>query len=132
MLKNAQESLFAQTGLFPLSQEQVGTIHYLDREVDWDEELVVITGGASGLGRILAQTFGMRGVDVVVLDLVKPRDWGYDEAVAEVGFYECDVGDAGAVERVKERIGRDVCSWFFNLHLSHRDHHPKSLIMVRS
>ena len=98
----------------------------------------MITGGASGLGRILAQTIGMRGVDVVVLALVKTGDWESDEAVAEGGFSECDVGDAGAVERVKERIGRDVCSDSFNLHLSHHHHHHhhhhhlKSLIMGRS
>ena len=33
----------------------------LPRDVDWDDEVVVITGGANGLGKILAETYGMRG-----------------------------------------------------------------------
>lgn len=85
--------------------------------MDWDEELVVITGGGSGLGRVLAQMFGMRGVDVVVLDLVRPGDWDGDEGLGGVRFYECDVGDAAAVEGVKGRIEKDVCS-ASNLHSS--------------
>lgn len=80
----------------------------LPREVDWDEEVVVITGGASGLGKILAQTYGMRGASVAVLDVQKPEK--ESEGLAGIHFYTCDVGDAAAVDKVKAMIEKDVCS----------------------
>jgi hypothetical protein len=79
----------------------------LPREVDWDEEVVVITGGANGLGKILAETYGMRGVSVAVLDVQKPEK--ESEGLAGINFYTCDVGDAAAVEKVKAEIEKDVC-----------------------
>ena len=80
----------------------------MPREVDWDEEIVVITGGASGLGKILAETYGMRGASVAVLDIQKPEK--ESEGLAGVQFYTCDVGDAEAVEKAKREIEKDVCS----------------------
>lgn len=77
------------------------------REVDWDEEVVVITGGASGLGKILAEIYGMRGASVAVLDVQKPEK--ESEGLAGVQFYSCDVGDAEAVEKAKDQIEKDVC-----------------------
>ena len=79
----------------------------LPREVDWDEEVVVITGGANGLGKILAEMYGMRGASVAVLDVMQPEK--ESEGLAGVAVYECDVGDAEAVEKMKGRIEKDVC-----------------------
>jgi len=82
------------------------------RQLDWDEEVVVITGGASGLGKILVQMYGMRGASVAVLDVRIPdeKQREREEGLADVRFYECDVGDVGAVERVKGEIETDVRS----------------------
>jgi len=79
----------------------------LPRELDWDEEVVVITGGASGLGKILAEMYGMRGASVAVLDVRDPEE--ESEGLASVEFYKCDVGNAEAVARAKEQIEKDVC-----------------------
>lgn len=76
------------------------------RELDWDEEVVVITGGVSGLGKIMAETFGMRGASVAVLDVQKPTK--ESEGLAGVQFYHCDVGDVAAVEKAKVAIEKDV------------------------
>lgn len=78
----------------------------LARELDWNE-VVVITGGASGLGKILAETYGMRGASVAVLDVQKPEK--ESEGLAGVRYYTCDVGDAEAVQKAKEQIEKDVC-----------------------
>ncbi|KAK0333694.1 hypothetical protein LTR91_022487 [Friedmanniomyces endolithicus] len=78
----------------------------LSRELDWDEEVVVITGGASGLGKILAETYGMRGASVAVLDVRDPEE--ESEGLASVKFYKCDVGDAEAVVRAREQIEKDL------------------------
>ncbi|KAI9051061.1 hypothetical protein LZ554_005169 [Drepanopeziza brunnea f. sp. 'monogermtubi'] len=51
------------------------------------QEVVLITGGASGIGELMAKDFAGRGVKVVVLDLRGPK-------VAfppGIHFYECDV-----------------------------------------
>jgi hypothetical protein len=76
----------------------------LPRPVDWTDEVVVITGGANGLGSILAETYGMRGASVAVLDLAEPEA---GEARG-VRYYRCDVADAAAVERAAEQIKLDV------------------------
>ena len=38
-----------------------------------DEELVLISGGCSGIGQLMAEDFAKRGFKVVVLDLNKPK-----------------------------------------------------------
>lgn len=38
--------------------------------LNWEEQIVVVTGGANGVGRVLVETLLMRGVEVVVIDLV--------------------------------------------------------------
>ena len=77
------------------------------RELDWEKEVVAITGGAGGLGKIMAEMYGMRGVSVALLDVREP-DWE-SEGMADVKFYRCDVGKRGDVERAKAQIEKDVC-----------------------
>jgi hypothetical protein len=74
------------------------------REVELDEEVIVITGGASGLGRIIAEIYAMKGVSVAVLDVKK---WE-DEGVPGVNHYVCDVGDREQVEASAQKIRDDV------------------------
>lgn len=74
------------------------------RGFDWTEEVVVITGGSSGLGLLIAETYGMRGVSVAVLDVRKPEG---GEA-RNVSFYKCDVGDKKQVAAAAKEIERDL------------------------
>lgn len=74
------------------------------RDFDWTEEVVVITGGSSGLGLLIAETYGMRGVSVAVLDVREPEG---GEA-RNVSFYKCDVGDRKQVAAVAKEIERDL------------------------
>ncbi|KAL2882339.1 hypothetical protein SGCOL_002077 [Colletotrichum sp. CLE4] len=76
----------------------------LPREVDLTEEVIVITGGASGLGLLIAEVYGMRGATVAVLDV---NDMENGEARG-VTFYKCDVTDKAQVARVAAQIERDV------------------------
>ncbi|KAJ9667631.1 hypothetical protein H2201_002166 [Coniosporium apollinis] len=75
----------------------------LPREVDLEEEVIVITGGASGLGALIAEVYGLRGASVAVLDVKEPEG-----EVNGVDFYKCDVGDCGQVERAAKQIERDL------------------------
>lgn len=94
------------------------------REVDWDTEVVVITGGASGLGRILADVYAMRGASVAVLDVVvaKGEEGDGQEGSGSgsgVRWYRCDVGSEEDVLRCKGEVERDVSSLSpTTLHLS--------------
>ena len=91
------------------------------RELDWSEEVVVITGGASGLGRSMAEIFAMRGASVAVLDVKEPE--GGEEGIGEgIRWFECDVGSFDAVQGVKAGIEKDVCS-FTMFH-----YNPRSII----
>jgi len=70
--------------------------------LDWSEQIVVITGGSSGIGELLANTLAVRNVTVVVLD-VKP-------IVTEnyISYYECDVSDWEQVKKVAEVVIEEV------------------------
>ena len=74
------------------------------RKVDLSEEVIIVTGGASGLGLLIAEVYGMRGATVAVLD-VKDLESGEARGVS---MYKCDVGDKEQVARVAVEIERDV------------------------
>ncbi|KAL4933663.1 uncharacterized protein BDV17DRAFT_64866 [Aspergillus undulatus] len=83
----------------------------IPRDVDLAEEVVVVTGGASGLGRTIAQVYGLRGVSVAVLDVAEEESVKKGWAEGDVGgveYYRCDVGVRDEVERVVERIVKDL------------------------
>ncbi|KAF0559073.1 NADP-binding protein [Gigaspora margarita] len=66
--------------------------------LDWDDEVVVITGGSSGLGSLLAETLA-RNVTVIVLD-IKPPEVEHDNII----YFECDVSKFEDVQRVAKEI----------------------------
>lgn len=64
------------------------------RAVNLEEEVVVITGGASGLGRCLAEIYSLKGMDVAVLDIQEESHAKPSEGIT---YYQCDVADSQAV-----------------------------------
>ena len=74
--------------------------------MDLSEEVIVITGGASGLGLLIAEVYGMRGATVAVLD-VKDLESGDARGVSH---YRCNVGDKDQVAKAAIDIERDVCT----------------------
>ncbi|POS82195.1 NAD(P)-binding protein [Erysiphe pulchra] len=76
------------------------------RKVDLSEEIIVITGGAGGLGLLIAEVYGMRGATVAVLD-VKDLEAG---DVRGVTAYRCDVSDKDQLAKVALQIERDFGS----------------------
>ncbi|KAF1349740.1 hypothetical protein BDV97DRAFT_376992 [Delphinella strobiligena] len=85
------------------------------RQLDWRDEVVVITGGAGGLGLGIAGIYGMRGVGVAILDVRAPEGGGemqsgdVVEALGEsVRWYKCDVGDVEEVRRVQMLVEKDL------------------------
>ena len=76
----------------------------LPRDVDLSEEVIVITGGASGLGMLIAEVYGMRGATVAVLDV---NDMENQEARG-ITYYRCDVSDKDQVAKVAAQIEKEV------------------------
>ncbi|KAK2071977.1 hypothetical protein P8C59_006358 [Phyllachora maydis] len=76
----------------------------LPREVNLDDEVIVITGGASGLGLLMAEVYGMRGATVAVLDV---NDMDSTDARG-VTYYKCDVADKEQLARVAREIERKL------------------------
>ncbi|KAI0013198.1 NAD(P)-binding protein [Xylariaceae sp. FL0662B] len=76
----------------------------MHREVDLSEEVIVITGGASGLGLLVAEVYGMRGATVAVLDIA---DLESTDARG-ITYYKCDVRDKAQIARVAAEIERDL------------------------
>ncbi|KAF4332363.1 short-chain dehydrogenase reductase [Fusarium beomiforme] len=78
--------------------------HGIPREVDLSEEVIVITGGASGMGLLIAEVYGMRGATVAVLDVNEMEN----TEARGVTYYKCDVGDKDQVAKVAFEIEKDL------------------------
>ncbi|WP_233857636.1 SDR family NAD(P)-dependent oxidoreductase [Paraburkholderia sp. HD33-4] len=77
-----------------------------------DTKLVVVTGGASGIGEATARRFAAAGMTVVIGDLNSERGKRVAAELSEVGrdvfFYPLDLGSDNSIELFAEKV--------FNLH----------------
>ncbi|KAM3520707.1 hypothetical protein NHJ13051_006696 [Beauveria bassiana] len=78
--------------------------HGIPRQVDLGDEVIVITGGASGLGMLVAEVYGMRGATVAVLD-VNEMENGEARGVTA---YKCDVSDYKQVAATALKIEQEL------------------------
>ncbi|MCP2032080.1 3-oxoacyl-[acyl-carrier protein] reductase [Okibacterium sp. HSC-33S16] len=71
-------------------------------------KVVVITGAAQGIGRVIAETFARSGAIVAALDISEESLTDFSDAFRESGWmsgeYVCDVRDTVAVTRTMEEI----------------------------
>lgn len=70
---------------------------------DWPKEIAVVTGGASGFGRLISEGFASHGLRVMALDI-------HDSLPAEmqsnkkIHYYKCDITSVEAVNATAEAI----------------------------
>ncbi|QRV91577.1 short chain dehydrogenase [Ceratobasidium sp. AG-Ba] len=76
-----------------------GSWLYSPERIDWGEQVVMITGGSSGVGALLANTLAVRNVNVVVLDLNPIVTENYN-----ITYYKCDVSKWEEVEAVAKQV----------------------------
>ncbi|ORY01391.1 NAD(P)-binding protein [Basidiobolus meristosporus CBS 931.73] len=71
-------------------------------KLDWNDEIVLITGGASGIGFMLAETLAVRNIKTIVLDVNEVK------SEHSMHFYRCDVAVSDQVSAVAEKIRKEV------------------------
>lgn len=79
-----------------------------------DDNVVIITGGCSGLGREMANIYRKNGAKVAVLDI----HLGDSHSILgeTVRYYKCDVANEEQVEQVVNRIEVEVSSDSLTIH----------------
>jgi meso-butanediol dehydrogenase / (S,S)-butanediol dehydrogenase / diacetyl reductase len=74
----------------------------------FQDKVVVVTGGAHGIGRATALRFAAEGAHVAVLDV---RDEDGEQVAGECGetarYYHCDVTDPAGVAATVQRVAAD-------------------------
>lgn len=73
-------------------------------ELGWRAQIVVITGGAQGLGAEIAMQLAQKGAKVISLDISKMT-----VSHENISSYVCDVSKFSNVEAVVKSIVRYVC-----------------------
>ncbi|TVY86814.1 Dehydrogenase [Lachnellula willkommii] len=71
---------------------------------DWDKEIVLITGGAGGIGGKVVQLLAEKGIKVVVLDVI-PMTF---ETTSNVYYYKCDITSPSTLSSIASQIRKDV------------------------
>lgn len=66
----------------------------------WSKEVVVVTGGAGGIGGHVVKLLAERGINVVVLDLI-PLDFS---APPNVHYFKCDITSSARLAEVGNEI----------------------------
>ncbi len=101
-----------------------GNLLFGPPRLDWGNQLVVVTGGASGIGELIANTLAVRNVTVAVLDVnpivtencesahllpsssriyMLPNIWKDN-----IAYYKCDVSKWEEVDRVSKQLVEEV------------------------
>src|SRR5437773_10694774 len=75
----------------------------------YDGQVVVVTGGGSGLGEAMCRAFAREGASVAVVDLRgQAASKVADECAGGARAYECDVADADAVRATFAAVAADL------------------------
>ncbi|KAJ7572532.1 retinal short-chain dehydrogenase/reductase [Mycena floridula] len=80
-----------------------GSLLFRPPRLDWGDQIVLVTGGASGVGELLANTLAVRNVNVVVLDVNPIVTENYN-----ITYYKCDVSKWEEVEAVSKTVLEEI------------------------
>lgn len=81
------------------------------RVVEWEKEVVIITGGGSGLGRVLAEMILRKGGRVAILDITESDPEAEDAMERwDLIWEKCDVTSESEVKEAVDRIVDAVSS----------------------
>ncbi|KAH6888511.1 short-chain dehydrogenase/reductase 2 [Thelonectria olida] len=75
-----------------------------NRPWDWNREIVLITGGSSGIGEQVALRLAERNIKVIIFDLNAPKTSGHPN----IFFYKVDVTSKESVGRAAKALREEV------------------------
>ncbi|KAK3943621.1 hypothetical protein QBC46DRAFT_253782 [Diplogelasinospora grovesii] len=78
--------------------------NWVNDKYDWSREIVVVTGGAGGIGGHVVQLLAERGIKVVVLDI---QPLTYPET-PNIFYYKCDITSPTTLATVANTIRAEV------------------------
>lgn len=96
-------SLFWFVKWYSILYRNQGSLFFAPKRLDWSEQIVVVTGGSSGIGELLANTLAVRNVTVVVLDVKPIQTENYN-----ITYYKCDVSKWEEVEAVSKKVIEEI------------------------
>eukprot|EP00823_Brevimastigomonas_motovehiculus_P003939 TRINITY_DN2516_c0_g1_i1.p1 TRINITY_DN2516_c0_g1~~TRINITY_DN2516_c0_g1_i1.p1 ORF type:complete len:340 (+),score=58.81 TRINITY_DN2516_c0_g1_i1:55-1074(+) len=85
---------------------------YLRSKKSLRDQIIVVTGGSSGIGRLMCKLFAQQGARVVIWDLnAKPAEEVCNEIKKDGGradFFQCDVSKYEMVYSVAEQVKKSI------------------------
>lgn len=101
------------TLLYSASALNTSLGHGKAKKLVWSDQIAVVTGGAGGLGWLVAKLLELKGAEVVVWDIKAPEEWNEDDEDESIKWYKVDVGDAEEVDSAYRKVQNDVRSMLF-------------------
>ncbi|KAE8420828.1 hypothetical protein BDV36DRAFT_292766 [Aspergillus pseudocaelatus] len=75
-----------------------------------EDNVVLVTGGLSGLGREIVQLYRAKGAKVAILDIKDEASLPEVPGTPASKYYKCDVSDNSEVEAILNKVGVEVSS----------------------
>ncbi|HWR15716.1 MAG TPA: SDR family oxidoreductase [Terriglobales bacterium] len=75
--------------------------------IRFDNQVVVVTGGAMGIGEATAREFAASGASVAILDVNADAGQKTAAGIPRSRFYPCNVADPQQVEAIMEKVAED-------------------------
>jgi short-subunit dehydrogenase len=73
------------------------------RRLDPQIDVIAITGGSSGLGRLLVAMLANKGYKTINIDVNEP-----EFLLPNVAFYKCDISNPQSVKQLRDQIKKDI------------------------
>ncbi|KAH0364988.1 NAD(P)-binding protein, partial [Aureobasidium melanogenum] len=96
------------TVLYSASTLNTFLAHGAAKKVVWNDQIAVVTGGAGGLGWLVARLLQLKGAEVVVWDIKAPEEWNENDDNEAIKWYKVDVGNAEEVDAAYKKVQNDL------------------------
>lgn len=77
-------------------------------DIRFDNQVVVVTGGAMGIGEAVARVFAESGASVAILDVHAKAGEQVASSLPKARYFACDVANASAVQKNMDAVAKDM------------------------